>query len=976
MNKNQHIIVIDEKDKTAQISSHKSLNKDLIEIRFLNSPQKPYKYSKNRVCIEKVKMRWEKDVLPVCGNKVITYDVIYEGNKYIRIRNGSNYQAYRRSELELMTLKEKTTNFENRIIYLDGIPQKEIGAMYDYGKNICVQLRSGKRLFYSVDRVQLAKRFSESEDLRILGYFKKLAKLENRNLKEFLKIQFAEIRFLSDATALYWYLKAIPPKRMQNQQRLIYPFPFSLSQMEAVENAFTATASIIEGPPGTGKTQTILNIILNLVIKNKCVAVVSNNNTAIKNVQEKLEGENLDFMTALLGNKENQEAFFKNQPSFPNDYPHWKLSKEEQRILSDEIEQVQNSMKTLLHLKNQQAKCSRELLSYKKEKEHFNNYIERLNFKELTRLSFYKQSPKRIISFLVDHHILHDQNKEKFLLSKLKFLIKHGFYRFKELEAGDQRIILQYQKLYYEHTIKTLQSEITALKHELEKLEFENNKQQCTEKAKKLLKAKLFERYKAKMLKRPQFCIKNFKKQAFKKFIHQYPVILSTTYSLRSSVLNGYLFDYLIIDEASQVNLTSACLALSVAKNIVVVGDLNQLPHIVDNEVKKQVQDKCRGMSIPPAYDFVKNSILSSFQKLYQSQIPKTLLKEHFRCHPKIIQFCNMKYYNNQLIPFTKAVDSDSPLQLWETVPGGHMRIKTRGEKGLLNVREVEVVEDMLKSGKLYDDSDKNMGFITPYVLQVKEAQNRIANVMEKDTVHKYQGREKNIIVFSTVLDNTREGKCRQSFINDNMVNVAVSRASKQFILLTGYKVFKGHGTSVGDLRRYMEYNGGEECAVQSNRVSVFDLLYKDFSKILITVKKKMKKVSKYTSENAMNYVIEKVLKETAYECFASRFGVRVVELIDSKIDLSKKEEKFVRHSRTHVDFAIYNKYDKRPVMVIEVDGFKYHHNNPDQLKRDKIKDDILRKNGLPILRVATHESGEEEKFRRKLDEVKEKANI
>lgn len=44
--------------------------------------------------------------------------------------------------------------------------------------------------------------------------------------------------------------------------------------------------SVIEGPPGTGKTQTILNIIANIVMEGKNVAIVSNNNSATRNVLE------------------------------------------------------------------------------------------------------------------------------------------------------------------------------------------------------------------------------------------------------------------------------------------------------------------------------------------------------------------------------------------------------------------------------------------------------------------------------------------------------------------------------------------------------------------------------------------------------------------------------------------------------------------------------------------------------------------
>lgn len=69
----------------------------------------------------------------------------------------------------------------------------------------------------------------------------------------------------------------------------IYPFGFNLSQRKAVDNALKSDISVIEGPPGTGKTQTILNIIANAVMRGESVAVVSSNNSATENVFDKLK---------------------------------------------------------------------------------------------------------------------------------------------------------------------------------------------------------------------------------------------------------------------------------------------------------------------------------------------------------------------------------------------------------------------------------------------------------------------------------------------------------------------------------------------------------------------------------------------------------------------------------------------------------------------------------------------------------------
>lgn len=71
-----------------------------------------------------------------------------------------------------------------------------------------------------------------------------------------------------------------------------------------------------------------------------------------------------------------------------------------------------------------------------------------------------------------------------------------------------------------------------------------------------------------------------------------------------------------------------------------------------------------------------------------------------------------------------------------------------------------------------------------------------------------------------------------------------------------------------------------------------------------------------------------------------------------------------------HTDFFIFRKIDKAPVLAVEVDGYAFHANNPKQLERDRMKDRILEKYNIPILRLATNGSGEEEKLKEKLSEI------
>ncbi|MCF5710762.1 AAA family ATPase, partial [Pseudomonas syringae] len=119
-------------------------------------------------------------------------------------------------------------------------------------------------------------------------------------------------------------------------EHFIFPFGLNESQLKAVEQAFNSQVSLIEGPPGTGKTQTILNIIANILLQGKTVAVVSNNNAAVRNVYEKLGKVGLGYLLANLGNQDNREAFFANPSLRPTAEPEPAPS----------IESIQNVLQT------------------------------------------------------------------------------------------------------------------------------------------------------------------------------------------------------------------------------------------------------------------------------------------------------------------------------------------------------------------------------------------------------------------------------------------------------------------------------------------------------------------------------------------------------------------------------------------------------------------------------------------------------
>ena len=136
----------------------------------------------------------------------------------------------------------------------------------------------------------------------------------------------------------------------------IFPFGCNSSQNKAVRNALSSQLSIIQGPPGTGKTQTILNIMANLVLAGKTVQIVSNNNSAVENVAEKLSSIGLDFILAQLGKSTNKEAFIKSQTGTYPDFSSW----EEAGTISDlnDVRKLSAELQLLYEKQEREARLS------------------------------------------------------------------------------------------------------------------------------------------------------------------------------------------------------------------------------------------------------------------------------------------------------------------------------------------------------------------------------------------------------------------------------------------------------------------------------------------------------------------------------------------------------------------------------------------------------------------------------------------
>lgn len=809
----------------------------------------------------------------------------------------------------------------------------------------------------AAENFKLKGRFSKiAVQKKVFDYLKEAADVISVRAEDqtaILTKQYEKIDFLSRESAAAVYLDPSEYEEGTNlrSEAPIFPFGCNESQFMAVTNALSNRISVIEGPPGTGKTQTILNIIANLVLQGKTVQVVSNNNSAIENVQEKLSSTKyqMDFFVALLGKDQRKEEFLQKQTGRYPELEKWKDPDYETPEFFENVRNMSLKLQGIFRDKNRLAELYQERSEVQLEAEHYD--VLRPDCPSGWAKSSKKLTSIQVLRFLQEYMNLQEHGNRVGLLRWLKCRVLYGVNVLDLLREKPADVLDKLHELYYRDRTQELDRGIQALEEKLEGVDAEFLMNEFTEMSLCCFRAHLAERY-GKQSQRPVFS-----KEALWKtpgnVLEEYPVVLSTTYTARSSLGKYARFDYVVMDEASQVDVATGCLALSCARNAVIVGDTKQLPNVIASSQKKHLEELFEKYNIEDAYDFSQYSFLESLFALMKNRVPRVILREHYRCHPLIIGFCNQKFYNNELIVMTPD-HGENALKLVLTVPGQH-------ERDRMNQRQIDVIKKDVLPGVVAADTE--IGVIAPYrnqVYKLKEELNRPE--IDISTVHKFQGREKDVIVLSTVDDIVT------SFSDDpNLLNVAVSRAKKELVVVAS-EMEQPAGSNMGELIDYIRYHN---CDVQYSAVSsVFDYLYKQYRDVRLDYLQKRGRISEFDSENLVYHLIRDELYQRKEQALDVVFHQPLYLLIRDLSKLDNREKAFVNSGVSHLDFLIYNRVSKRPILAIEVDGYRYHKEGTKQAERDKIKDDILAQYGVPLVRFATNGSDEARILSGTLDKI------
>ncbi len=420
--------------------------------------------------------------------------------------------------------------------------------------------------------------------------------------------------------------------------------------------------------------------------------------------------------------------------------------------------------------------------------------------------------------------------------------------------------------------------------------------------------------------------------KSFKNLQEVFPVILTTNHSAHKLGPPDHHFDLAIIDEAGQCSIGPSLYAMARARRLLLVGDHNQLKPVIAilPETNKVLMKKYNLSSV---YDYVENSILTAMKKV--DVISKdVLLREHYRSRKKIIDYSNKKYYSNLLI--LKDEPSNLPNALvFIDCPSNINDVQN--EKNIAPTELRAIIAD-IKASKY---KDKKIGIITPFrnqteLIRIYLEQEKLSNV-DVGTIHTFQGDQKDIIYFSAaVTAQTRDRTFDWLKNNHQLINVAITRAREKLVVVTDYNEIMRRSTIDNALFEMVRY-------VKNNGIGI-TITPAEENKYLIGGNFK-----NYSSE------AEKEFFETIQHILThdTRFKVKegvAVSSIFSRLPNTILHEYGLKAEFDFVVFRVVNKLEI-PVLIIELDGDE-HTKNDVVIRRDKLKEEICRKNGIILYRI------------------------
>jgi len=282
------------------------------------------------------------------------------------------------------------------------------------------------------------------------------------------------------------------------------------------------------------------------------------------------------------------------------------------------------------------------------------------------------------------------------------------------------------------------------------------------------------------------------------KFLKEGAVVGGTAWLWADDSFENTL-DYLFVDEAGQMSLTHVLTISRAAKNIILLGDPQQLEQ-------------------PIKGSHPENADISALEHILgeHKTIPDKMgvfLDKTWRLNPKIAEFTSILYYENRLNSIDgldkQVIDGNSPFAgsgLY-IVPVEHEGNQSQSSEEV--AKTSEIINHLLNSNLTWTDRDdnkyplapKDILVIAPYNAQVSALKEAIPEI-SIGTVDKFQGQEAPIVIYSLTSSSPQDAPRGMSFLySPNRLNVATSRAKCMSILVASERLFEAECNTIEQMR-------------------------------------------------------------------------------------------------------------------------------------------------------------------------------
>lgn len=807
-----------------------------------------------------------------------------------------------------------------------------------------------------------------------------------KDLKDLTKLSPSEY---VDSALGGWINNTVGPPKISDNV-LLEPIPLNEEQREAVLKGLESPLTVITGPPGTGKSQVVTNLIVNAVYNKQTVLFSSRNNKAVDVVNERVNALSNRQVMLRLGQtfqvtlSDYLSSLLSARPS-DNDEARYDNARAIHEALTEKLKTLKNAEQALVSLRNQVDGFEAALESVREELGH-DLFVasSTIDLQALEMFSIHLKSAVKKVQ-------ASDRKRQPIV-----FRILWGFLKLKRFEEAEKQMVslsvhskriglsrplvpindesidayIRYLELAIQRNekIKSVRQYFNALE-DLQKMptlfdlaikekdindELVENSVSLWNYWLQLLPNKLTQedrRVIADYVAVLNLIVssENSKHQIDRsvwaryygflpKIMHVLSCWAVTSLSARGRVpLKAGFFDLVVIDEASMCDIASALPLLFRAKRAVIIGDDMQLSHIssISSPQDNQLLAKYGLDENYMRWSFAANSLFRLAASMVQAE-SIVVLRDHHRSHGDIIGYSNQFFYENTLRVATKYEGLKSlngePAVRWIDVKGKCVR---PASGSYYNDNEADrVVQELARI--VATGYRGTIGVVTPFKAQyirILDKLNQNTDLKERltlrsficDTVHKFQGDEKDIMIFSPVISHGT-GSSALSFLSKTpkLFNVAITRARASLIVVGDSHTCRDSG--VVHFTKFVNY----VTKLNHERREANEVL-QDYG-------------PKYPKQRTGVLVSEweKLLYETLY-----RAGIKTIPQFQV--------------GQFSLDLAL---IDGERRLDIEVDGEKYHRNwDGELIKRDQLRNKRLIELGWDVKRFWVYQVRDNPKY-------------